>query len=87
MQETSYRASGGQKFTAALGEQVLAVCPECICLQGFGYVEFGSNSALKKAVDLKEPELHGRMISIMLSKPPSAGPAGRGAGALTLLCP
>ena len=58
-----------------------------MCLQGFGYVEFGSNNALQKAVDLKEPELHGRKMSIMVSKPPSAGPAGRGAGLLTPLPP
>jgi RNA recognition motif-containing protein len=46
-------------------------------IQGFGYVEFANNSALQQAVDLKEPELHGRKISIMVSKPPSGGP-GRG---------
>ncbi|KAA6422191.1 MAG: hypothetical protein FRX49_07942 [Trebouxia sp. A1-2] len=44
---------------------------------GFGYVEFANNSALQKAVDLKEPELHGRKMTIMVSKPPSGGP-GRG---------
>lgn len=47
-----------------------------MCMQGFGYVEFGSNSALQKAVDLKDPELHGRKMTIMVSKPPSGGPAG-----------
>ena len=48
-------------------------------IQGFGYVEFANNSALQKAVDLKEPELHSRKMSIMVSKPPSGGP-GRGGG-------
>lgn len=47
--------------------------------QGFGYVEFADNSALQKAVDLTEPELHGRRMTIMVSKPPSSG-AGRGGG-------
>lgn len=66
---------------------MVAVCSQHVCLQGFGYVEFGSNSALQKAVNLKDPELHGRKMAIMVSKPPSAGPAGRGAGALTALRP
>ena len=51
-----------------------------VCLQGFGYVEFGSNSALQKAVDLKDPELHGRKMTIMVSKPPSGDAGGRGTG-------
>lgn len=63
--------------------QVLAVSVTCMCVQGFGYVEFGTNSALLKAVELKDPELHGRKMTIMVSKPPSSGPAGRGAGILT----
>jgi len=46
-------------------------------IQGFGYVEFADNSALQKAVDLKDPELHDRKLSVMVSKPPSGGP-GRG---------
>ena len=66
---------------------MIAVSSNCNCLQGFGYVEFGSNSALQKAVDMKDPELHGRKMTIMVSKPPSAGPAGRGAGAVTALYP
>ncbi len=49
-------------------------------MQGFGYVEFADNSALQKAVDLKEPELHGRKMTIMVSKRPSGGAAGRGGG-------
>ena len=48
-------------------------------MQGFGYVEFADNNALQQAVDMEQPELHGRKMTIMVSKPPSTG-AGRGAG-------
>ncbi|KAL3153941.1 hypothetical protein ABBQ32_013502 [Trebouxia sp. C0010 RCD-2024] len=79
------------KVTEAELKQLLAACGQVKDVRlvmdkatgrpkGFGYVEFGSNSALQKAVDLKDPELHGRKMTIMVSKPPSGGPAGRGRG-------
>ena len=43
-------------------------------------MEFANNSALQKAVEMKDPELHGRKMTIMVSKPPSGGAAGRGGG-------
>lgn len=50
-------------------------------MQGWCYVEFGSNSALQKAVDLPDPELHGRKLTIKVSKPPDSNAAqGRGRG-------
>lgn len=55
-------------------------------MQGWCYVEFGSNSALQKAVDLPDAELHGRKLTIKMSKPPesSAAPGrGRGRGGAT----
>lgn len=79
------------KVTEAELQELLAACGQVKDVRlvmdkltgrpkGFGYVEFGTNSALLKAVELKDPELHGRKMTIMVSKPPSSGPAGRGAG-------
>ena len=76
LQTTSSRNITQEHFLLARVVQVPLLNTTCMCVQGFGYVEFGSNSALQKAVELEDPELHGRRMTIMVSKPPSAGPAG-----------
>lgn len=66
------------------GHHALASARQCFgMVQGWAYVEFGSNNALQKAVDLPNPELHGRTLTIKVSKPPDSnatGLRGRGRG-------